>query len=110
MRTISSFTLVGTLLPPKKAGWPLLKPLFAGKMPAFSSAVEFGSIMQLGIVALGKAAPDTSPAGAFPPQFLKRKLGLTTAFGPWKTGTVGAGPPDTSPPYQAVSGTVWSKV
>src|ERR1700737_2777648 len=74
MRTISSLTCVGTLLPPRKVGCPLpLTELFAGKIPAVSSACAFGSSMQDGIVLLGNGLPCTTPAGAAPPgQFLKR--------------------------------------
>src|SRR5579871_1700736 len=108
MRTISSFTVVGTLFPPWNSGLPLpFTALFAGKIPACSRAVELGSIMQLGIVLLGKGDPWTIPAGAAPPgQFLNKYAALTFAA----DGTVGAGPPATSPPYHAVSGTVWVKV
>src|ERR1700741_2225892 len=110
MRTISSFTLVGTLLPPRKAGWPLLRPLFAGKMPACSSAAAFGSIMQEGMMLFVKVLPCAAPAGAVPPgQFLYKKAASTLV------GTVRAGKgfelnkvpaAGSAPPYQAVSGTV----
>src|ERR1700733_6417516 len=43
------------------------------KIPAFSSAAAFGSIMQLGIGWLGKGWPGTIPAGGTPPgQFAPR--------------------------------------
>src|SRR5215469_1297295 len=112
MRTISSFTLVGTLFPPWKTGLPLpFTALLAGKMPAASRAVELGSIMQLGIVLLGNGDPCTIPAGATPPgQFLNKNAGVTFAA----LGTLGAGPPATSAPfalgYHAVLGTVWFSV
>src|SRR3974390_1568938 len=114
MRTISSFTLVGTLLPPKKAGWPLLRPLFAGKIPACSSAVEFGSIMQEGMRLPEKEPPGVIPAGATPPgQFLNKKAG-SMLLGTVRLGKIvepnwvpAAG---SAPPYHAVSGTVCFKV
>src|SRR5215469_7213604 len=106
MRTISSFTFVGTLLPPRKAGLPPLRPLFAGKIPAFRSAVALGSIMQVGIVLPGKGDPCTIPAGATPPQFLYRYAELTLAA----LGTLIGILAGKTPPYQPVSGTVWFKV
>src|SRR5882672_681342 len=54
-RATSSFRLVGELLPPMKVGSPLGPTvLLAGKIPAVSRAVEFGAIMQEGIVLFGK--------------------------------------------------------
>src|ERR1700745_2241107 len=110
MRTISSLTSVGTLLPPWNAGLPPLNPLLAGKMPACSRAVALGSIMQVGIVLFGKAAPETIPAGATPPgQFLNRYAALAVGVDPAKAGTL-IGMLPKLPPYQAVSGTVWFRV
>src|SRR5690348_7968581 len=112
MRTISSFTLVGTLLPPRKAGLPLLRPLFAGKIPACSSAVEFGSIMQVGITkfplpSVGKGLPWVIPAGAaLLGQFLNRNDAVTLAA----LGTLIGRLEGKVPPYHAVSGTVCVKV
>src|SRR5208282_2708841 len=112
MRTISSLTWVGTLLPPWNSGCPLgFTALFAGKIPAFSNSVEFGSIMQLGIVLLGNGLPCvtvTPPTtGAVPPgQFLNRKAGVTLAA----LGTLIGMLEGSAPPYQAVLGTVCVRV
>src|ERR1700730_8930311 len=104
---ISSFTWVGTLAPPRKAGWPFFTPVGAGKMPACSSAVEFGSIMQLGMVLPGKGLPWVIPAGAVPPgQFLNKNAAATLA----EEGTLIGILDGKAPEYQAVSGTVWFSV
>src|SRR5208283_651840 len=69
MRAISSFPVVGELLPPINCQ-PLVGLL---KMPALSRAVASGAIMHSGIVLLGKGLPGTIPAGAVPPgQFAPR--------------------------------------
>src|SRR6266851_7081284 len=68
MRTTSSFKFVGELLPPMNVGLPFAcVALAAGKIPAVSKAVEFGSIMQEGIVLFGNGEPCTTPAGKAPP-------------------------------------------
>src|SRR5437016_5574852 len=104
---ISSFTWVGTFAPPRNAGWPFFTPVGAGKIPAFSSAVEFGSIMQLGMVLFGKALPWVIPAGAVPPgQFLNKYAPLTLAA----EGTLMGVLDGKTPPYHPVSGTVWFSV
>src|SRR6476659_1986147 len=109
MRTISSFTLVGTLLPPWKTGLPLLfTALLAGKMPAASRAAELGSIMQLGIVLFGNGLPGVIPAGSpsvpGPPQFLAKNAVFTVV------GTVIGMLAGRAPLYQSVLGTVWFSV
>src|SRR5215475_14101186 len=75
MRTISSVTFVGTLLPPMNClpsvGW--------GKIPAARSDFAFASIMQGGIVLFGNNCPGTIPVGGtLPGQFAPR---LTTPLG-----------------------------
>src|SRR5215472_4291267 len=103
MRTISSFRLVGTLALPKN----LLPFVGFGKIPAVSSALAFGSTMQLGMVLFGKGEPCVIPAGAAPPgQFRKSTLEATCAW----VGTVIAVVPKfapVAPGNVAGSGTCW---
>src|SRR5260370_9197076 len=74
MRTASSLKVVGELALPKN----LFPVVGAGKMPALSKAVEFGSTMQDGIVFPGNGAPCTIPAGRTPPgQFFARTPAAT---------------------------------
>src|ERR1700728_4439990 len=69
MRAISSLPVVGCLLPPMDCQ-PLVGWL---KIPAWSRAAAFASIMQSGIVLFGNGCPGTIPAGGFPPgQFAPR--------------------------------------
>ena len=78
MRTISSFRSVGVFAPPLNSGLPFWStPLFAGKMPAFSSAAEFGEIMQEGMILPGNGEPCTIPAGAPPGQLANSTDGAT---------------------------------
>src|SRR5947207_8025117 len=102
MRTTSSFRFVGELFPPMKVGSPpALTVLEAGKIPAFSSDVALGEIMQEGMVLLGKGAPCTMPAGRRPPgQFRAR----TVADMADALGTLIAWLPK-SPPLVEVAGT-----
>src|SRR5580658_7309749 len=86
MRAISSFTLVGELLPPINVALPLEATVLAfGKIPAVRSACALPLSMQFGMVSLGNGfgvlvALCTTPAGATPPgQLAKRIDGLTCA-------------------------------
>src|SRR5206468_12417215 len=106
MRTISSFNLVGVLAPPTKLPIPLaMFVLGAGKKPVPSRAVAFGLIMQAGIMLPANGPPCAAPAGATPPgQLAYRTEGATLVL----SGTMSAvGSELKSPPYVAVSGTVW---
>src|SRR6185369_5224261 len=106
MRTISSFRLVGVLAPPTKRPIPLaILVVGAGKKPVPSNAVAFGLIMQLGILLRGNCEPRTIPAGATPPGQLANRTESDTLA---KVGTkMGVETELKSPPYVAVSGTVW---
>src|SRR5579864_6651759 len=106
IRTISSLPVVGDLLPPMNCV-PLVG---SGNIPAPSSALAFGVIMQFGIVLFGNGCPCTIPAGGVPPgQLAKRIDGLTEAA----LGTVmaeGNTAPVPAPPasgYSLARGTVW---
>src|SRR5450432_2119238 len=61
MRTSSSRTLVGSLLPP--TNW--LPLLGAGKMPALSRACALGSRRLAGIALLGNGLPGVRPRAAY---------------------------------------------
>src|SRR5215467_6527907 len=81
MRTISSLTFVGTLLPPMN--W--LPSVGLGKIPASRSAFAFASIMHDGIVLSGNNCPATIPTGGIPPgQFAPKPatpVGIESAQG-----------------------------
>src|SRR6266496_3138831 len=64
MRAISSVTFVGLLLPPTNC--PVVSSVGLGKIPAFSRARAFGSIMHEGIVLFENGAPGVTPAGGTP--------------------------------------------
>src|SRR5215468_743806 len=83
MRTISSLTFVGTLLPPMN--W--LPSVGLGKIPASRSASAFASIMHDGIVLFGNNCPATTPTGGIPPgQFApKPATPVGTRIGTGKT-------------------------
>src|ERR1700736_6022033 len=97
MRTTSSFKFVGVLLGPLN----MFPDVGAGKMPAFRSAAELGSIMHDGMVLVGNGDPCTTPAGRTPPgQFLASTAGDTCEA----EGTLIVVAPKL-PPYVAGSGT-----
>src|SRR5579871_385281 len=81
MRATSSFRSVGELFPPMNTGLPVASTVLgAGKIPAFTNAVAFGAIMQLGMVLFGNGDPWTMPVGSWPPgQFLAKTLAETSA-------------------------------
>src|SRR5260370_23611282 len=84
MRTTSSFRFVGVLTLPKN----LFPIVGAGKMPAVTNAVAFGSIMHAGMVLFGKACPCTMPAGRAPGPGPLPFLAKTEAFTFLSHGTV----------------------
>src|SRR5215831_3276096 len=86
MRTISSLTFVGTLLPPMNR----LPSVGLGKIPATRSDFAFASIMQGGIVLFGNNCPGTIPAGGvLPGQFVPSPTTpLGTLIGTGKTAPV----------------------
>src|SRR5260370_15442254 len=97
LRTSSSFIFVGTVLLPRN----LFRLVGAGKIPAVSNAVAFGSIMQDGIVLPGNGAPCTIPAGSTPPgQFL-----ASTADETWVAEGTSIVVAPKLPPYDVGSGT-----
>src|SRR6476660_665171 len=76
MRTISSLKFVALLAPPTKGAAPVTgsnAPFGFGKKPVPSNAVEFGLIMQDGIMLPGNGNPCWMPAGATPPGQLANK-------------------------------------
>src|SRR5580700_674894 len=81
MCAISSFTLVGELLPPINVALPLEATVLAfGKIPAVRSACALPLSMHVGMVSPGKGEPCVTPSGATPPgQLAKRIDGLTCA-------------------------------
>src|SRR5262245_35859251 len=89
MRTTSSFKFVGVFAPPRNCPIPLAGVSVGdGKIPALTRAVEFGLIMQAGILLPGNCAPGAMPAGGNPPgQFANRTEGATVPPGA-KLGTL----------------------
>src|SRR5579872_408479 len=115
MRTISSFTLVGTLLPPRNCpveGCAAFgAPVGPGKMPACNSTVALELIMQSGMVLLGKGEPGTTPAGATPPgQFANNRAGATVEGTLTVSGNTAPVPAPLASGYTPSSGTVWFRV
>src|SRR5436305_10239347 len=111
MRRISSFTLVGELLPPMN--WNPLVGL--GKIPAARSDVAFGSIKQDGITFPGKGLPGATgetPPGQFAPQ-PATPVGATMEIELPFASVVGRTAPVPGPfasGYELASGTVWFRV
>src|SRR5436190_23748037 len=105
MRTISSFTLVGLLLP--SMNWLPLVGL--GKIPAAKSDVAFGLIRHDGITLPGNGLPGATgetPPGQFAPH-------PTTPTGARIGEVVGIAAPVFGPlasGYSLASGTVWFRI